>query len=245
MKVQETKKTLQSRGYFEVVFEPSLYQEDLLCQGIAECGKKIKELMTSSQVRLRGWYYPHIPTTNTDSQEIPYAIDDAVESWTDSGIHKEMWRMYHSGQFIHRFSVIEDWLKEDTWFKREDIEPMKKLDSIGVIYRFTEVLEFIKRLFASGLIKTNGGSITITLYNTKDREVDILFDRMRAGLFGEYITRLETIKLKRNFSEEEITTDAGEIAISLCSELFSKFNWDNQPTEVFTKDQAKFLNRQI
>ena len=138
---------------------------------------------------------------------------------------------------------MEDWMKEDTWFQK-DIEPGKFLDVIGVVYRFTEIVQFVKNLFEN-ISDINGGEIEIKAFNTKQRKLEILFDPMRAGLWEDYSIQYEPVIVSVSFLREEIEKSSNDLAIKLIQNLFTKFNWINQPVEVFKQDQIKFLNRQI
>jgi hypothetical protein len=91
----------------------------------------------------------------------------------------------------------------------------------------------------------DGGKITISLFNTKNRSLQIVFDKARAGLLNEYKTRIDPVRVEKIFSKKEILENAEDISIQLCTEFFSFFNWDNQPLQVFRDEQKKFLSRQI
>jgi hypothetical protein len=245
LNIVEAKKIIQERGYFEFIFEPAIYNEKLLCKEDSNCGAKVKSILDRTQVQLRGWYYPHINKASKSHQDAPYVVDNGVEQWIIWEMHREVWKMFFSGQFVHRFALIEDWLKESGWYKNADIKPGEVLDVIGVIYRFVEITQFTKNLYEEGFLDCDGGKITISLFNTKNRSLQIVFDKARAGLLNEYKTRIDPVRVEKIFSKKEILENAEDISIQLCTEFFSFFNWDNQPLQVFRDEQKKFLSRQI
>ena len=61
------------------------------------------------------WDYPHFPQRRGDDTDLVPG-NNYYEGWIDWGAHKEIWRMYQSGQFINYKAVEEDWFKEDGWY---------------------------------------------------------------------------------------------------------------------------------
>src|SRR5690348_12794894 len=92
---------IKSKGYWEIELRPSVYKKDNL--SLSECN----EIIEKYQVRLRGWYYPHI--AHHEYGEV-FNGDNFVEGLVDSFKHLEVWRMYTSGQFIHYLNFWEDWI---------------------------------------------------------------------------------------------------------------------------------------
>ena len=230
-------KTIKSRGYWQVNFKPLVDQH----LGLPLC----KDLTERSSVKFRGWYYPHVPRERRENTDLAPG-DDYYEGWIDWSSEKEIWRMYQSGQFIHLKAMEEDWFKEDSWFSEgmKKIEPGAILDVLWTVYRITEIFEFAARLARSGLYK-DGMEISILLGNVSGRKLEIITDRMRAPLFGEYKTVAENIRFLKVYNWQELTEEAKEKAFEVIIHVFHRFGWENPPTEVIKNDQEKLITRRL
>jgi len=107
-----------------------------------------------SKIVFRGWDYPHI-----DHREgIVRSGPDNVASfcnWPDGG-HYEFWKFYLNGQFVHYFSMIEDYRMDEKekerarnsfpFSRNSNID--KFLSIINALYSITEI-----HFFASNLAK--------------------------------------------------------------------------------------------
>ncbi len=163
------------------------------------------------------------------------------EDWFN---HKELWRMYQSGQFLHFLALRDDWSELSGWgiTGNRDVKVGKSLNTIGeVIYEFTEIFEFLSRLAKNGLYD-EGVKVSIELHNTKGRVLTTSGNRI---LFGEYISDMETIPYERVCSKEEMITEPKELAFDAILHFFERFNWPNIPTETIKNDQENLLNRNI
>lgn len=227
MEREDLNKKIKSKGYFEVRFLPSSL-EDMEITNLLNLIKK-------NQVSFRGWPYPYISNVDNEHNKKPYHFVGGIEGFTDFDRHKEIWRFYKSGQFVHRFSVKEDWLPNYT--DKDD----RVLDFVNLIYTFTEMFQLISNLFINKTISSDGGYIIIKLINTKNRRI-VAFDPGR-DLSREYKTMIDEIEIKDNFNKKEIIEKSDEISMKNIQELFTYFNWDGQPGGVFKKIQEDLRNR--
>ncbi len=233
MKENFTKK-IQSRGYWRINFQPTLDKSRLSfpeCRGIVE----------RNRVSFRGWDYPHYPRRSGDDTDIePH--DNFYQGWINWENHKEFWRMYQSGQFIHYLALREDWFDEAQMWKPDgaEIKPFTKLNIIGsVIYQITEIFEFLSRLSKEG-IYDEGVKINISLINTEGRELWIS-DTMRGPFFQAYRAHLEKIEYSNLYSKEEIITSPQKLALNVIKFFFQRFGWEDPSDEVIMKDQFDLI----
>ena len=171
-------------------------------------------MVEKNSVNFRGWDYPHIPRRKGEDTDLVPG-NNYYEGWNDWGVHKEIWRMYQSGQFIDYQATQEDWLKEDSWYDDSPIkntEPGTILSVIGLVYLITEVFEFFSRLVKTGLY-SEGVTLDIRLIKTIGRQLVIL-DPMRAPLFGEYKTAIDEIPFSAKYSSEQMIQNAREEALN-------------------------------
>jgi hypothetical protein len=229
---------IKSRGYWRINFEPLVYTKKL--KTLTEC----KDIVEKNSVTLRGWDYPHIPRKK-EGEIGMFAQENYYEGREDWANHKEVWRMYQSGQFLHFLSLRDDWMEFSGWGitpNRTDIKPGTQLNLIGeVIYELTEIFEFLSRLAQIGLYD-EGTRVSITLNNTKGRKLVTSADRW---LWDEYITDMENIPFEHEYSKEELITKSKDLALEAIVHIFERFNWPNIPIDVIKSDQEKLLSRNL
>lgn len=239
--MKELIQKIKQKGYWKVIIRPTEFKQKNI-SGLDEC----KKIIEASVVSLRGWNYPHI-----DKNGITISGNDSIESYCDSDFigHLEYWRFYQSGQFIHYFSMREDYCIDEKEMQRikyqGDIESSKLLSIISTLYSVTEIFEFAQRLAVKDIL----GSlieISIELADVEGREL-FFWDSFSRYLNRNYTCtfRDENIAEKRIVPKEELIANSDKIALTVYMEILKKFNWPEIPQQVFEKDQAKFLQRRI
>jgi sulfur relay (sulfurtransferase) DsrF/TusC family protein len=237
---QSTLAIIKTRGYWKIHIYPN--STDFVS---IEPINKGKEIIRSASVQFRGWDYPHFPTQVLDYQNI-YTTGDKVEAWIDYNQFKEIWRFYDTSQFIHLFSLREDWLKEDSWLsqKLKVILPGAVLEMTGTIYSITEMYAFIRNLIQARLYK-NEIAVEITLFGTKGRKLSI-FDTNRMPLIEEHKSMMDMINFpKKVYKIQELETNYLDLAFEQIVYLFHQFNWDNPNIEAIKEDQRKLIERRL
>jgi hypothetical protein len=233
---QELVDKIRSRGYWRINFQPTVYERKLT---LGQCS----EIVEKNSVQLRGWNYPHFPRRRGDDTNLEIG-DSFYEGWIDWWNHIEFWRMYESGQFIHYMALPEDWGEKHPSGIPTKIEPMTVLGLIGsVIYQLTEIYEFLSRLAAAG-IYDEGVQISISLNNTKGRELWI-DDSRRGSLFDEYKTAAEKIEFTKEYAKEELMAKPKDLAFEAIMYVFDRFGWHRAPADTIKKDQEDLLGRRI
>ncbi len=227
-------KKIKSRGYWRINFLPFIHEERL--SPLSKC----KDIVEKNVVQLRGWDYPHFPRRKDDDTSLDPG-NDYYEGWVDWRTHKELWRMYQSGQFIHYRGLREDWYDEDTFFSPErKIPKMVNLGVLQTIFQITEIYEFLLGLMKEGIYR-DGLELSIILCNTKNR-ILWLDNPMRVPFMEEKNTIAQNIPFKKEYSEIEVIEDSSELAIVTILYFFERFNWI--PSEdLIRKDQQDFLKR--
>ncbi len=226
---EELSEKIKSRGFWEVIIRPLKFEENRL-ETLGECG----ELVQQCKVRLRGWDYPHISRHYGIRSGV-----DWVENLTDWEGHKELWRMYQSGQFYHLFSCLEDWERiRIFWGDRSYTEPGYGLSFVLSLYKFTEIYEFAARLAKKNLFD-DLVKVSVTLHGMMDRRLVTL--DVRRSLHDNYICSIEKIPLSRTMSVEEIVSKSNEYAVDDAFRVFERFNWLKAPVKVLAEIQNALL----
>lgn len=206
---------------------------------LADCQRAVE----SSQVRLRGWYYPHV-SRHEGSWERGH---DWIGNHVDFRSHLEYWRMFQSGQFVHLLGVRE--MLDNSWEEKlrsqfmGECPPPAPTGFINVqnaLCLFTEILEFAARLTELGVLD---GQVSLDLSLNGVNGVALTTDPERYWS-SCYRTRLQIIAKISKWPAAELIAGRKELAIDLLFWFFERFGWDNPPRSVFEQDQEKFLKRQ-
>jgi len=232
---------IKQKGYWKVVIRPQVFKEKYI-SSIDECKKVVQD----SIISLRGWNYPHI-----DKSRIKISGNDSVESFCDSdfmGIY-EYWRYYQSGQFVHYFTMREDYRMDEAKLQQvqdfSSTSSTKFLSILSSLYSVTEIYQFALRLTLKDAL---GDSIEviIELHDIEGREL-FFWECFSRFLDQSYICKFrdEPLVIERLIKKEELISNADNIALDACVEMFRKFNWENPSKTVLEEDQKKFLQRRL
>jgi len=225
---------IKSRGYWRVTFRPLTHEERL--SPLSKC----KDIVEKNAIQLRGWDYPHFPRREGDDTGLAPG-NNYYEGWIDWRSHKEVWRMYQSGQFIHYTGLWEDWDDEDPWIEQN--EKMQKMVNLGVahtVYQITEIFEFLLGLVMEGIYKERV-RVSILLCNTKGRKL-WLENPQRVSFMIQKITGENNIKFEAKYNEKEIIDSSSELAVKAVLHLFERFGWETSE-DLIRKDQEELLKR--
>lgn len=243
MTAEELIKKIKSKGYWRILFEPNSDQTKLT--PLKEC----REIVDRNSVHLRGWDYPHIPRrTGNDTALEPG--DNYWQGWLDweDYHHKEFWRMYQSGQFIHYLGLYEDWVtdpKFNSMWERE-AKTMGQGGGLGItstVFLITEIYQFLSRLATNNLYD-EGVNVSISLNNTKDRQLYV-DSYSRIPLSYSRKTSADNIKFEESYKKEEILADPKELAFQTIIYFFERFGWDNPNIETIKTDQENLISGKI
>jgi len=202
------------------------------------------KLMESCAVSLRGWDYPHVDRSDRQNG------NDWVASWCDFMGHREYWRLFQSGQFVHLFSFWEDAdsnnlsraLQKAKVGVPSGAEPSGCVDVIGMLYRFTEIYEFASR-YAQKMALAGTVSISVELVNVKSRILTAL--ELSRAWFGYYPAMEANLLHINDVPVERLVGSAQQLALDETIWFFHRFQWNNPNPTVLQNDQSKFLSRSL
>ncbi len=114
---------IKEAPHWRVTIRPGAHVEERI-RTLGECWR----LVETSRVSLRGWDYPHL-----DYEHRQYG-NDWVASWDEYRSHREYWRLYQSGQFLHLFSFKEDHYREEADTKaKSDVPALSNYSPSGYL----------------------------------------------------------------------------------------------------------------
>lgn len=225
---QELLDKVHTRGYWRICVRPVDYRKERI-ESLTKC----YELVQNATVRLRGWNYPH-----TEENSLIYG-QDYVESSSEFGSNKEIWRLYQSGQFIHHIAMREDWQEEDIriFSGKSEALAFKGLSFINTLYCITEIMEFITRIATKNVL---GNSITIRieLHDTNKRR---LFSWGNQRFISQNrICDIPEIVIEKTCDVLSLTGKSAEISMGMTLFVLERFKL-NINSEVLKEEQEKFL----
>jgi hypothetical protein len=228
---------IKQTGYWRVLCYPLRYKRELISEL-----PNVKKLLVSNAVRWRGWDYPHV-----DEKNISFG-QSHVGSFTLWNAFRELVKLYQSGQYIHLFSMHEDFRREPGAIPSGDVLPpgtAHVMDFIGLLYTVTEISEFVGRLARSeaGSSKygTGGIHLSIELHGTAGRTLTSVYSP--AMYIRGYTATQPVIKFERDFSEEDSLLIGPETGAEASQCLFHRFGWLDVPTTLIHEHQRNLVER--
>lgn len=241
--LESTLKTIKSAGYWMFHVRPvkPVVAENMTYQSL-------QQLVRESSVQLRGWDVPHVPTSTAEHQDL-YNIDQGIESWSDFGSQKEVWRLFFDGEFIFYVALDEDWFGDDDWLRNQSpfnaVKPNTILNPIGgVIYQLTEMVEFVKRLVTADLLQGNI-HLHLELRNAKGRKLGLL-DPGRVPFHGVYAARQNVIQaLDETILGADLRRQSADIAARASLKVLNMFQWNSVSLQQINEEQQKLFKREF
>ena len=221
-------KKIHSRGYWHVIIRPATFEEKRI-PNISH----LYPIVERCAVQLRGWDYPHVDTRTQPVIEKDWAGEEF--DWEQ---FLEIWRLYQSGQFIHVFGMVEDWLDQSTLPTSHHWEAAEALAFGNALLQFTEVFEFAARLAV-----TEAGDqtmhIEITVHGLRGRT---LVNDFRSGFpFRAHRADLDTLPYSIDIPQADLIANPRELALEPASELFRRFGKDVSQETLRALQERRFF----
>lgn len=211
--MSELLKRIRSRGHWQVVIRPTTFDEERIPNVM-----HLRRLVERCAVTLRGWDYPHVDTKTPAI----IGVDWAGQEFEWEGF-LEIWRMYRSGQLIHVFGMVEDWLERSTWRTSQDWQPGQVLGLRNAVFHYTEIFEFAARLAV-----TEAGDQTmrleITVSGLQGRA--LYNDNPKGFPLHGLKASLDTLPYSVDVAQPELIAKARDLALKPAVELFRRFGKD-------------------
>lgn len=228
---------VKNMPHWRVNIRPMDYDK-VRISSLSEC----KSIVERHQVRMRGWYYPHISHQPGNSG----TGSNWVGGWCGSGSsHTEYWRFYQSGQFIHLFCISEaaepDWHQKLLKDTRNHLSHYRDLDldsvpgfmsTVNILYTVSEIIEFLARLAAYGIYE---GSVVLDVSLVDVKGFVLTTDWNRAWQ-EYYAAAVNTIHRRQEINVEELIAAPVVVTQEWTTWLYQCFGWLNPSPEIVKKD---------
>ena len=221
---------IRSRGYWKVIIRPTTFKEKRVQDKSA-----LEHILRKTSVSIKGWNFPHVD----DFREF-----DTGPDWIGQEIETEsileLWRFYQSGQFVHYFGMVEDWIDSpDQYLRYENNHKIVCLSAESVVTRFTEIFEFAARLSFTEVGDT-GTHLEVAAVNISNH---FLPAQLNSGLGRLLQSRVTEVTFKTDPSRTELVAEKRDLALKAAIQFFRCFEWDPS-IELLRDIQAGILNRE-
>jgi hypothetical protein len=223
---------IRSRGHWHVIIRPTQFDPKRI-KSLSE----LEQIFDEAHVQLRGWDYPHSPRDGKSRHS------DYIEGTADWESYHELWRLYQSGQFVHFFSMREDWWAESA-LGRIDIKPGEVLSLLSTLYSLTEIFTFGARLAEAALLGPEV-AVAYKLVRLEGRQLQV-FDDRRVPLepWRKAAADLHAFGDEIVLPTSQLIATYNELAVDQARAVFERFDW-SPPREMVVEDQRRLLNRGI
>jgi hypothetical protein len=173
-----------------------------------------------------------------------------MASWTEFMGHREYWRFYQSGQFLHLMSFQEDAIrpraeqraKAEIYDWPEGFTASGFLEVVMTLWTITEILEFAARLAAKEILGATA-SVDIRMVDVKDR-VLFLSDPGR-WWDSFYAASEQTLGNSWSININELLSNPRDLALDAAIWFFERFGWLEIPQDILANDQRRLLERRF
>lgn len=204
-------------GYWDVVIQPEPYDPERLGRD------ELEMVIVQSAVRLRGWPVPYIDHADLLNGQSFIGCDITAKN----SPHEEQWRLFTSGQFLHRRVLMTDLTGKPDQVALWDV----------LIY-LTEIVEFAARLSQSMATPTRM-IVQTRLHGVAGRH--LVSDDHKHDLHDDFSTSEPMLTTAVAVSVPELLTDSRALAIGMAKSILQGFGF-MAPDEVLEYQQQKLKN---
>jgi hypothetical protein len=224
---QSLPEEFESRGFWELMAAPRPYSPTRIAKITT-----VWKLLTEAEVQLRGWSFPYMDRDNQSN------FESGRQSHTVHSVfgrlYVEAFRAYQSGLFVWRGAYREE---HSDFVNKYG----KALTFVDVIYEMTEMFVFLKRYYER-VAPDASLRASITLHGIKNRR---LISTEQGLLFGDFISRISTLPIERDYTVPDLRASAEELAIEVIQKIFEIFNWNNADPNMIRGWQQRLLSRTL
>lgn len=180
---------------------------------------------------MRGWPVPYIDNHYPVSRHGAW-----IGQEHESPHHREAWRLFTSGQFLHRRVLVSDLSSQ------ADLAPQVQAATGSVVVwdvllYSVEILELAARFCTD--LGVDEISVDLTLVNIAGRE--LVSGAWERELHGPYLIQANSLKARRRLAAGELLADPRGIAVSFTQSLCGSFGL-NVPDQVYMDWQEQVFS---
>lgn len=230
---------IKSRGHWRVEMHSTEYQENRL-----QTRRAMQDLIQKVAVSLRGWPYPYFRSEGI------FFDGNALEGQLDWDYHREYWRLYKSGQWLHYLGLYGAWVSREEIFKGLSPLPEQRSGYLhvrgDVLFTLTEILRFAVALGQAGVLDPTA-FLSVELHNTHDYALFENFDRPWF-LAHPYVNPSSTrVGLNTSVPIGQLSSVADQLALETAIKVFEVFNWmpSDDGVRWLADEQKRLIERRL
>jgi hypothetical protein len=226
MNTSSTYDQILASGHFDAGIKPGPHDATRLTPG------QLEDFLRRHTVRMRGWPLPFI-----DSHQ-PVRRHGTWISQEYAGLrHKEAWRLFTSGQFLHRRVLVSD-LVDHGELAANATGATGSVVVWDVLLYAVELVELAAR-FATDLA-CDHVTINFDLANIEGRQ--LISGEWARELYGPYIISTDRLEARRRVTTSDLLADPRGVAVSIAQDLLGQFGL-NVPEQVLMDWQEQTFRR--
>lgn len=228
--------------YLSCRIAPNTYVRDRA--SLTEC----KTIVREASVSLRGWDFPHV------DERLINALPHHIESAIDFGMHREVWRLYQSLQFVHASNLWEAVYEPiRSQFEQQANADVRRMVSgeqwqtvtgyvsvYGTMYALTEIALFARNL-ANAASLQEPIRLAISLHDIKGR---ILIAGPDIPWHSFYQANAESLSYDVTLDVRQLLEPV-DVALAAIVYFFERFNWGRFQPEGFRAKLDAFTRGNI
>jgi hypothetical protein len=229
---------LAERPRLTVVIAPERYEPEHLT--LKEC----IEVVSSSQARARGWYFPHINRGRVRSgPRGTYVFDE-----TEFMVHVEQWRMYRSAQFIFR---MVPWEVPDPDVQTRMLENARLWDSAKNADEVSGFLSFVMLIISVSEAYLFAACLSQSARYETAVNIQVALRGINGWAFGSndsetsfysaYVAHNDVVENVQFIALNELIANPFECAVKMVQSLFEQFGWFDCPDDAIRNWQRKYI----
>jgi hypothetical protein len=211
-------------AYFDVAIRPGPYEADRVTPA------QLDSFVAEQAVRLRGWPVPMVSSRDPVQRHGTWLAQDS-----QSAHHIEAWRIFTSGQFLHRRLLVTD-IRETSGLQAEDPGATGAVVLWDVLFYTVELSELGARIATR--LGCEAVTLDVSLRGIAGREL-ISGDHSRQ-LFGPYLSAADSFSVVRSVDAPTLLTDPRTIGVELAQGLLRQFGLD-VPDQILRDYQEQTL----
>jgi hypothetical protein len=237
--------SIKSEPHWRVEIRPQRYKRDRVPYG------DLEDVVKAAQVRLRGWYFPHI------SRDPAHRVNGSnyFGCWSDSDKELEFWQFSESA-FLFSLRVVRETIPMFSQQRAERIERVRvragsslhpyegpingTLDIIAFAYTIAECFEFAKRL-VERLELNEPIMVNVGLRNIQGF---VLSTEMARSLYDLYQAHEADISNSWTVDAGELRKSSLRFSVEATKWFFNRFGWRNASDTVIRGEIEGFLRKE-
>jgi hypothetical protein len=215
-------------GYTDVSVRPGTYDSERLGP------ERLHPTLVEHVVRLRGWPVPMVDQRKTIDRNGNWIAQDISSSVTP---HEEAWRLFTSGQFLHRRALATDLNPGNPRLVSTHPDATGAVAVWDVLLYMIEVAEFGARWVTT--LESASITFEVALHNVAGRQ--LISGDAKRSLSSDLIIKRAEVPAVRTVATTDLLAETRRVGVDLAQTILRQFGADI-PDQVLLDYQAEIFH---